>query len=103
MVDVECASCRFQDGLDGHNGHKNPSLVHNSYTEERSHGHPVSTAAPALPEAPVTSIIATSLKSHQLLVHSCTLGWLRDCGPTLGDLVSFEAPEHEAVKLHLFA
>src|SRR5215831_7237876 len=28
------------------------------------------TAPPALPEAPVTSIIATSLKSHQLLVHS---------------------------------
>src|SRR6516225_6726829 len=70
MVVLECASCRFQNGLHGHSGHENPSLVHNSYTEERSHGHPVSTAAPALPEGPVTSIIATSLKSHQLLVHS---------------------------------
>ena len=28
------------------------------------------TAPPALPEAPLTSIIATSLKSHQRLVHS---------------------------------
>src|SRR6516225_3173712 len=34
MDDVERASCRFQDGRDGHDGHEKPSLVHNSYAGE---------------------------------------------------------------------
>src|SRR5215831_10059258 len=63
------------------------------------------TAPPALPEAPVTSIIATSLVLEISSIPGplCTFGWLCDRGPTLGDLVSFKAPEHEAVKLHRFA
>ena len=28
---MESASCRFKNGRDGHNGHENQSLVHNSY------------------------------------------------------------------------
>jgi hypothetical protein len=41
------------------------------------------------------------LEISSTLCPLCTLGWLRDRGPTLGDLVSIEAPEDEAVKLHL--
>jgi hypothetical protein len=44
MDDVECASCRFQNGRDGHNGHEKPTLVHNSYTGEST--SPRASAAP---------------------------------------------------------